>query len=312
MQSWSFYVPPAQTVRDGQPLGIWFNALPSHTKLDVQNVFPSYLASILRSKYTGLLNNTTLTQIVQQHENGYLALYDILVHAGHPLLQAFPSTPIEPRQHGDCNLATYILNWITYCQHQALHGRHLSDRFFLQQFVRHLHPSLHSAISDYLEREVNNIYIHDPMPPSFGPESLFSKLLQRAQHLGRPTLVLQSPRDNSRSASLVREVVVSDSDDTLLLAALASTPSRACFICSSTEHLATTCPQLTTIRKDPFQRRMLLRLLDSSASSPSPHVRALQDTTPVDTPPDAPVIHALSSGEDAALASTASDFPLAR
>ena len=101
------YVLPAQTVHDGNPLGIWFQDILVHVQVDIENVFGDVLASLLRYKSTGLILDPALSQIVHQHDNGYDAIYDLLVHASHPFLKAYPLIPTEPCQHLDCKLLDY-------------------------------------------------------------------------------------------------------------------------------------------------------------------------------------------------------------
>ena len=114
LQGYGFYIPPAQTIHDGEPLGVWFPELPDHVQNDIANIFGDLLSSsFLCNKYSGFLANTAMAQIVNQHENSYLALYDLLVLAGHPLLQAFPSALVELRQQADCRLSNHCLAWGT-------------------------------------------------------------------------------------------------------------------------------------------------------------------------------------------------------
>ena len=105
MMGFGLYVLPAQTICDGDPLAIWFPDLPVHVQVDVENVFGDVLASLLWYKSTSLIADPALSQIIHRHDNGYEAIYDLLVHAGHPFLQAFPSIPTEPHQHPDCKLS---------------------------------------------------------------------------------------------------------------------------------------------------------------------------------------------------------------
>jgi hypothetical protein len=292
LQGYGFYIPPAQTIRDGEPLGAWFHELPAHVQNDVANIFGDLLATFLRSKYSGFLDNGAMAQIVHQHENGYLALYDLLVLAGHPLLQAFPSAQTEPRQQADMRLSDYCTAWGTYAFNRTLYGEYLSDRYFIQQFVSNLHPILRSEIRTWLEGEVNSFYLHDPLGPTFSIDRLLGKILARLTHDKRSHLALQPPRDAAQATQLVRAVEVVDEpsalvrEEELFIAAIATAVSRSCFLCNK-EHLLVACPLLSDIRKDNFRRKALLRALGSQPSataggqSPSKPVHALQDSSPV-------------------------------
>jgi hypothetical protein len=271
LQAWLFYSPPAHTYREDLPLGIWFSDLRLHTKVDVQNVFGSLLAQALRYKGTGLLFHPAMAQIVQQSENGYEMLYQLAVLHGHPLLQAFPTSPVEPRQDDDCTLSALLVLWISHLQHLTLHGIHLSDRYWIQQFCGSLHPSLRSLLYPMLIKEVNHFYIHDPLPLSFGPSKLYSKLHQFFRHMNQSRLATASPREVSRSTQVVRELSVpSPEDDDLLLAALSSSPAPHCFMCGSKDHVVLACPQYSNIQSNSFARRLLIRLLSDQLKSPGP------------------------------------------
>jgi hypothetical protein len=237
-----------------------------------------------------------MAQIVNQHENGYLALYDLLVLAGHPLLQAFPSALVEPRQQADCRLSDYCLAWGTYAFNRTLYGEYLSDRYFIQQFVGNLHPTLRNEVRSWLEGEVNSSYLHDPLGPTFSVDRLFGKILARLTHDNRGHLALQPPRELAKATQLVRAVDVigptpdSIDDDDLFIAAIVTATSRSCFLCGK-DHLLVACPLLTDIRKDNFRRKALLRALGSQSSTtagsppPSKPVRALQDSSSLDSAP---------------------------
>ena len=71
MVGFGLYVPPAQTVRDGDPLGIWFPDLLVHVQVENENVFGDVLASLLCYKSTGLILDPALSQIIHQHDNEY-------------------------------------------------------------------------------------------------------------------------------------------------------------------------------------------------------------------------------------------------
>ena len=291
------YIPPAHTLRDNEPLGVWYDDLPSFIQIDVLNVFAGLLATSLKSKSTGLLSDPAMAQIVQQHEDGYVALYELNVYAGHPHLQTFPALLPEPRQDADCCLATHLTAWQTYLQHKALHGLHLSDRYFLQQFCRSLHPMLQSDIAQWLEQEASRVQVSASLPGSFVPARLFSKILQRVKYRNHDALALKTPRECVKSSQPVRALLTYDSrhDDALLVAALSS-GACSCFLCGNPDHLVPTCPRFSAIQADPYARRALARLFTdkqsdtntpSSGNSQPKRVRAiLADDDAVPGPED--------------------------
>lgn len=283
------YLPPLQTLRDNDSLGAWYPHLPPWVRDAVIHVFDGLLAVCLKSKTTGLSSEPAYARIVHLHEGGYQAFYDLAVHADHPLLQTYPTTPREPIQSPDCCLADHILHWMTYVQDMALRGTHLSDRYFLIQFGRSLHASLLHPFATYLDHEANRFPVGTMLPHSFAPHRLLSKLSQRAGFLCSPKLVSDSPRSYSAShTQLVHSVALRPgspsnlaSPDSLFLAALSS-PDRACFLCASADHLVPACPRFKAIQENPFARRNLSRLLGSSDASPPSrndrHVRMLGGT----------------------------------
>ena len=274
--NFSVYVPPLHTLRDGVPLGVWFDALPSWVQVEAQNSFSGMLAACLKGKSAGLLAHDVLSTIVKQHENGYNALYDLAVYAGHPLLQAYPKPLTEPRQNGDCSLADHLARWLNYIQLTTLHGTHLSDRYFLQQFVGSLHPLIRRAFGSFLEESASRFCLDERLPDSFAPDRLLTKLLQRAAHDGSTKLVHQPPRASVAASQAVQALhsgldPVFWGESTMLdVAALASaSAARVCFFCGDANHLVPDCPRFKTIKSDPFQTRLLQRLLNPAAKPPA-------------------------------------------
>ena len=277
--NFNVYVPPLHTLRDGVPLGVWFEELPLWVQVETQNSFSGMLAACLKGKSAGLLHHDVLSTIVRQHENGYTALYDIAVYAGHPLLQAYPKSLTEPVQTCDRSLADHLARWLNYIQLTTLHGTHLSDRYFLQQFVGSLHPITRRAFGSFLEESASRFRLDDRLPASFAPDRLLTKLLQRAAHDGCTKLVHQPPRASLAASQAVQALhtgldpVFWGESAPLEVAALSSAP-RACFLCGDMTHLVTECPRLKIIKGDPFQARQLQRLL---TPAPKPALKSPRD-----------------------------------
>ena len=70
------------------------------------------------------------------------------------------------------------------------------------------------------------------------------------------------------------------------VAALASaSATRACFFCGDTNHLIPDCPRFKTIKSDPFQTRLLQRLLNPTAKpTPTPPALKSQPRDAASTP----------------------------
>ena len=273
--NYNVYVPPLHTLRDGVPLGVWFEGLPDWVQTEAQNCFSGLLAACLKSKPAGLVNHAVLSTIVRQHENGYAALYDLAIYAGHPLLQAYPKPLVEPVQTTDLSLADHLARWLNYIQLSSLHGIHLSDRYFLQQFVGSLHPLVRRAFGSFLEESAARFYMNDRLPDSFAPDRLLTKILQKATHDSCIKLVHEAPRATLAASQAVRALAHTGLDSvhwgapTPLEVAALSSASRACFLCGDANHLVTECSRLKTIQSDPFQTRYLQRLL-----TPAPALKA--------------------------------------
>ena len=269
-------------------------------------MFGDVLASLPQYKSTSLIADPALSQIIHQHDNGYDTIYDLLVHAGHPFLQAFLSIPTGPRQHPDCKLSDYCLDWAVYTLHHALHGEYLSNCYFMQQFLLNMHHSLQAHVRKWLEQAVTNTHVHDPLSHTFSPDHLFTKILARVCHLGHEKLALDSPRDSSCLPQLVHALTVpapDDHDDELLVAAVTSSTIHPCFLCAL-DHLLISCPLLANIPKDPFSRKALLHALGAAALSPTPagdskKVRAVLDVSLLDAGPPVALSDGASSAADA-------------
>jgi hypothetical protein len=203
-------------------------------------------------------------------------------------------------------------------QTSSLHGRHLSDRYYLQQLLRGLHPVLSSYVQ-WLELEASRTNIDLPLPCSFWPERILSRFLQRARHRNQLALVTKSPREVTRAAAPVRSLTSSPSPSTeaaVVAAVAASASAPVCFLCGAPDHLLPACPRLPDLQANPAAARAFTKLFAptkkvsfrppaSSRSSPS-RVRALlsegpsdDDPDPSDDPdPDPDDSHAADSGPD--------------
>lgn len=281
------YLPPLHTLRYDQPLGIWFPELPPWTRRDVQNVFPNMLATSLRSKTVGLLAHKDFASLLHHGDNGYRILYNLAVCAGHPLLQTYPVTWNEPTQTADLSIPEYLGAWEQYLHYCIAAGKHLSDRYFLLQVSGNLHDSLRNTLGIYLDTEVSRFEgrtsHHHALPSSFAPDQIVVKLLQHANHLRRPDLVSQSPRDRRRATLPVHSLehaggwtedtptIYNDSVNLYDIHALVGPTARKCFFCQSSAHLAPECPNLKLITANSMACRMIKNLLTPNNSPSTPN-----------------------------------------
>ena len=159
MMDFGFYIPPAQTMCDSDPLGAWFADLPAHVQVTVENTFRDLLTLILCCKGTGLIADAALCQIIQQHDNSYLHCMTFLCmlathhcRPNHLCLRSLVSIFFK--------LADYCLAWNVYTLHWALHGEYLSDHYFMQQFLLHLHLTLASSSCTPMAQAGSHQHVH--------------------------------------------------------------------------------------------------------------------------------------------------------
>lgn len=260
-QNYGGFIPPLHTLRPNCPLGIWFTFLPPHIQAEIQTTFADLLVICIQGKTSGLSSSHALIErLIRESTNGYWLLYELAIHAGsHPLLDDSPSLPPEPRQRSDMPLSDYVSAWRRYIHYAVLSGKFLSDRFFYYQFLRHLDPFPRSLLESRLDLDLRAFPLGTPLPLSFDPDHLLSRLTRYARFLGRLDLLDKSPRDLSRGSVPIH--ALSSSSDDLLLAALDAGSTRSCFICGAVDHLVADCPLLLKLRRDPTSRRLLSRLL---------------------------------------------------
>jgi hypothetical protein len=284
------FVPPAHTLRDGKPFGIWFDSLPLDLQRDVVNNFSFLLAACIRSRvHTSLRSERPdiLALIQNSTSDGYFLLSDLALHVGrHPMLCKFGSKNQEPRQSADTTLTKYIADWRQYMHHEILDGSILSDRYFHQQFLHNMHPQVRGRIGNYLLQAVMSIPFKQPLPPSFAPNRLLSHITQHVQHLGTRQLLDHTPRqlaggptmststysnpgrsrDQPRS-NTTASATTSSQIESLIVAAM-RTPGP-CLLCRSTEHLFAQCPSLAALRDQPTLVRILQQTLQRISTSGS-------------------------------------------
>jgi hypothetical protein len=257
------YVPPAHTLRDGQPLGTWFPDLPPTVQSNVVNHFSFLLTGCIRSKLHSSLRQEFpyIYDIIQGNKaDGYLLLYDLALHAGnHPLLCHFGASFAEPRQSNDTTLSDYISAWLQYSQQLILDGLINSDRYFHQQFLHNMHPTIRTRLGPYLHQTIGMTPLSQPLPPSLAPDRLRSHLVQHVRHLQIRHLLSKTPQQLSApspsASSAIRSIHHSafsaDPDFGPLMIAALRTPGP-CILCRSSDHKFATCPSLAHLKDDPF------------------------------------------------------------
>jgi hypothetical protein len=298
----SVFIPPAHTLRDGKPFGLWFDSLPLDLQHDVVNNFSFLLAACIRSRvHTSLRTERPdiLALIQNSTSDGYLLLSDLALHVGrHPMLCKFGSKNMEPRQSADTTLTKYIADWRQYMHHEILDGSILSDRYFHQQLLHNMHPQVRGRIGSYLLQAVMSIPLQKPLPPSFAPDRLLSHITQHVSHLGTRQLLDRTPRqlaggsttslhtyssrqpsrDSSRPSTTASTATSSSQLESLIVAAM-RTPGP-CLLCRSTEHLFAQCPSFVALRDQPTLIRILQNALQRISSSNSTRATTNQSRSP--------------------------------
>jgi hypothetical protein len=300
---YGIYCPPAHTLRPGQHLGIWFNDLPKHVQLDAQKHFANVLTGCLRSKLSPSVrqDHPMIANIIQHGStNGYKILYLLTEEAGnHPLLERYPSVPLEPTQTANTTIEQYTTAWTQYLQHMLLDGTVYCDRYFMQQYQRNLYPAVKQMIGPHLRQEISDIPIDIPLPPEFAPDRLNQLLHSIGKFIGNHGLVTKTPRElyQQTTQQPVRSLYQSqhaehgdnDIDLPAIVAALSNTDARTCYLCAAEDHQMIECPTYQRLRDNPRAVTAILRSLTKSTrgnhnrrNGPPRHIRQLCDTIPND------------------------------
>jgi len=280
------YVPPIHTQTAHDTLGTWFPLLPAHTQHLAAVHHSEFIHKLLLYEKSGLSRFPHLKAIVSQTSDGYQALQDLLAYGCHPLLTTNRQDHVMPRQVNTMSLHTYILHWQRHIFVLFLESTVLSDRYFLEQFVIHMHSSLRMHFQPFLERMSSEIRLSKRLPTAYGPYKLYMTLMTRARSVNLSTDTLtRPPNELSRptSSSAIRQIAetsfsaTDDADFFCIVAAIQHEAGPNCALCNKSGHLIFECPQLRDISSDPHRTRLVLgNLLPSSrqnANSNSPSNR---------------------------------------
>lgn len=270
--------PPAHTYVNGNMLGTYLPFLPPDMRNSVQSFYPALLAMALKSKTANLLKYPELEGLLRTQTDGYRILFALATHAGHPALVLHPRVLAIPIQGQDTSLVAYAQSWICYVNYAQLDGRHLSDRYFLQQFIGGMTPGLQDTIGRDLESFASQFGLQGPLPGSFSPAELITTVQQLADHRRHHGLIWKSPRQLTQANLPVRElsfdapVDTSEMDGlTSMIAALQGPSSRrpdtrtpagrTCYFCGKDGHFLNDCPLFKQLLGDPGKAATVLRAL---------------------------------------------------
>jgi hypothetical protein len=294
-QRFGIFIPPAHTLRDGQPYGIWFSSLPVCVQHDIQNTFRFVLSGAIRSHTQASLrqeNPRLYNKIQNCSPDGYVLLSDLARSAGnHPLLRSYSVYQTEPRQSSDTTLDAYTLAWLQFLQNQLLDGVVYSDRYFHQQFLANMHHQVRNRLGHYLHQTVLAVPLNRRLPTAFDPDCFSDYIEQHVTQFGNSHLLTRTPRQLSSSITpapqTVRSVALDDHStniDSLVVAAIRQ--PGPCLLCRSTDHQFIQCPSFDALRQQPqliaILSRALQKVSTTTASTKPPARQVRQLTAPVD------------------------------
>jgi hypothetical protein len=260
---YKFFVPPVQKLQVGHPLGVWTRKIPPVVLQSIELVSRSLLASCYKSKYTNLTSVPEFEAIVEKHHDGYDCHLELASFAGVPCLTEFTQPLNQPIQRQDNSLASHGRAFQQYLQHLAMNGVYWSDRYFFDQFMLSLHPSVRAFFYPVLSTRASAFPMSHPLPPIYGPIQITSHMLEYARSVNKMSYVTESPRSLTRSQvpQLVREIttaLTSPVHDSLV-AAVDAARVRTCYICEKPDHLAQDCPLLLRLADDAARQRIVRR-----------------------------------------------------
>ena len=338
------YVPPLHTITFHTNRGLWYNDLPVHCTTG-WDYYDQALQQALLSKTTNLGGND-LTRHLSHALGGYHILRELALVAGHPTLATHSIDIAMPRQKSDMSFTSYRSLWSYYLHMLFLRGIFLSDRYFVESFIQHLHSIYNSNVKPLMLAYIRDLPRDTYVPMHFQPTHLVTYICQAVQTIGIKSLTpATTPRDfslsRSRSSSSsrtpsattpVRQLLdtphvldlrqLTEIDDDLYLTVCSLMQnSRTCDLCASSDHLIATCPKAMQLAKDPHKARRLLQLLQSAVASrggtnsqsPSLPATSTARSSGARTPPTSNSVRSLATqdlddtDEDATIASLNTD-----
>lgn len=278
------YIPPPHTHSQLTHSGAWYMYLPAHCKTR-WSYYDSVLKQALCGKTANLSHTDSLKHLLRE-TSGYHIIRELALAAGHPAL-AFNRVEVDlPIQRTDTTLQDYLFKWLHYLHIGVLRGIFLSDRYFLECFIRNLSPIFNGNLKPLLFNSLRSLPVNDRVPHMWQPDHLLSYVRSLAENVGVHSITpLLTPREFSQSSSRgpprtprtrtnpvtprpVRQLVdirqIQDLDDDIycLVASLASANTRSCDFCGSEAHLLNGCSKLAEMAKDKFKVKRLVRTLE--------------------------------------------------
>ena len=127
------FVPPPHTMTANNHKGQWYEDLPDRYQ-DNEGYYDVVLQQCFKSKQANLQGTEKVAHLV--HKTSSMAIvYHLNMIAGHPALAYGTAGESLPSQKNDENLVEYLKRWLHYLHVNFLHGRFLSDRYFVETFA---------------------------------------------------------------------------------------------------------------------------------------------------------------------------------
>ena len=289
----SVYVPPPHTMVAVHNRGEWYDSVPDHV-IDNWEYYDNSLYQALTMKGTNL-DDTDLTKPLLYESSGYQILWRLAYIADHPRLVECHVDFEIPTQKGTDSLLAYRQAWMYYLHMQYLRGIFLSDRYFVELFIKHLHSAFNNNVKPLLLHFVRRIPVDVPVPHYFQPANILTYLTSSATTIGISTLhPLLTPREfvesrrtptksstRAQTTTPIRELQTTatavdlrqltddsiDDDMLLQICSLAAANPRTCDVCGASDHIVATCPRLRRLLDDPTKARRLLTAIEAGHSS---------------------------------------------
>ena len=154
-------------------------------------------------------------------------------------------------------------------------GKIFSDRYFIQQFMDHMHSSLQQHFGLGIGFLAQTVPIHEPLPLSLSPDQILIKLAQLAQTLKRSTLLTLTPTALSSPDPVICQLLPAAPlvPQDILVAAMDLQHGRGpllCFWCDDSGHRVHKCPHLKDVASKPHALHLIVPLLHAATSSEAP------------------------------------------
>ncbi len=286
----SVYVPPPHTMLPNDNRGAWYQELPLHCCAKWE-YYDGALRQCLSMSGTNLAETEFVKEVLYEG-SGYTMIWRLAYLARHPQLAHNMIEIAMPTQRGVDSFLDYRSAW-KHCPHvSCVRGIFCSDRYFVECFIKRLHPAHNSRVKPLMFHLVQRHPVNQPLPRFFNPDEFPSCVCSASTQIGiRGLATLHTPKDfislnESRSSpssstpvrSLetdtssfadidIRQMDISEEDACLVICSLVAASPRSCDFCGATDHLVSLCPKLKNMASDPTKATRVLKAIESARVS---------------------------------------------